>query len=203
MSLFYKFAYAVGFTPWERAGSANRAGFEQLLAREESEHGGPGRALDLGCGAGIHSVELAGRGWDVTGVDAVPRALTRARERAAQHDLGIRFIEADVTRLDPATVGGEFAFFLDLGCFHGLNPEQRAATGRSVTAVAAPDATLLTLAFQPGKLPPPLPRGADRADVEAAYPGWSVIDVQAAPTVGMPKLVRRAEPTFYRLRRNG
>ena len=39
---------------------------------------GPGRLLDLGCGGGAHAVAFAERGWTVTGVDSVPRAIERA-----------------------------------------------------------------------------------------------------------------------------
>jgi 2-polyprenyl-3-methyl-5-hydroxy-6-metoxy-1,4-benzoquinol methylase len=54
-----------------------------LFEREESERKASfGRALDLGCGAGIWSVRLAARGWQVTGEDIVPKAIDRARERA-------------------------------------------------------------------------------------------------------------------------
>src|SRR5579872_1733944 len=40
------------------------------------------RILDLGCGTGRHATELAGRGFDVTGVDFSEAMLARARERA-------------------------------------------------------------------------------------------------------------------------
>ncbi|HEY7882294.1 MAG TPA: hypothetical protein VID31_15695, partial [Streptosporangiaceae bacterium] len=46
-----------------------------------------------------------------------------------------------------------------------------------------------------------LPRGADRAGIEAAFPGWSVTDTEAAVTDGMPKPLRKAAPAWYRLRR--
>jgi hypothetical protein len=74
--------------------------------------------------------------------------------------------------------------------------------GRSIDAVAAPDATLLMLAFKPGATPRPLPRGADAASIERALPGWRVVDTGPAPTDGMPVLLRKAAPTWYRVRRS-
>ena len=40
-----------------------------------------GRVLDIGCGAGKHSLYLQGRGFDVLGIDTSPLALKVCRER--------------------------------------------------------------------------------------------------------------------------
>jgi len=64
MSVGYQLAYRLGVTPWERAGREASAQFTALLAREEADRSRPwGRALDLGCGTGSHTAELAERGW--------------------------------------------------------------------------------------------------------------------------------------------
>jgi methylase of polypeptide subunit release factors len=50
-----------------------------LLDREENGRQPPyGPALDVGTGSGIWGIKLAQRGWQVTGVDIVGRALRRA-----------------------------------------------------------------------------------------------------------------------------
>jgi SAM-dependent methyltransferase len=54
----------------------------------------PGRVVDLGCGHGRHALELARRGFDVTGVDVNAGALALAG-RAATSDLAVRFVHAD------------------------------------------------------------------------------------------------------------
>ena len=125
MGLFYSLAYATGFTPWERAGEAERARLNELFAREETERGGPGNALDLGCGSGTYTAALAARGWTVTGVDLIPRAVAQAQDRVEKLHLSASIVCADVTRLRPDRVGGTYDFFLDVGCYHGLNPCQR------------------------------------------------------------------------------
>jgi hypothetical protein len=74
---------------------------------------------------------------------------------------------------------------------------------REVSAVAAPDATLLLDCFAPRRRGP-LPRGASRADVQRAFPAWEVTDVEIADTEpdALARLFRFDE-RFYRLRRNG
>jgi len=87
VSVVYRLLYVVGFIPWEHIARLPEV-TEQvsvLFDREEKARQHPyGEALDLGCGSGFWSVELARRGWQLTGVDFVPKALRRARERARQ-----------------------------------------------------------------------------------------------------------------------
>lgn len=56
------------------------------------------RLLDLCCGAGRHSLLLAGRGLEVTGLDATPAYLSQARWRSRVHS-GPRFLLGDMRRL--------------------------------------------------------------------------------------------------------
>lgn len=202
MSTFYRIAYAVGFTPWERSAAADAGGIDELFRREEVEHGGPGRALDVGCGTGVHTLSLARRGWDVTAVDVVDRALARARDRLARARTDATVVRADATELPADTVGDRFDLVLDVGCFHGLKTAQQRAMGRAVTARTHVGSTLLLLVFGTRTGPPFLPTGATRQEIEAAFPAWDVVDVARARTdvAGMPRIARRADPTFYRLR---
>jgi cyclopropane fatty-acyl-phospholipid synthase-like methyltransferase len=59
----------------------------------------PGAAiLDLCCGPGRHSVELARRGFKVTGVDRTRQFLAQARKLAAKSKLEVEFVLADMRR---------------------------------------------------------------------------------------------------------
>jgi SAM-dependent methyltransferase len=201
MSTFYKVAYRVGFTPWEEL-PHHRPFAETLLRLIAHEETGPrphGRALDIGTGSGTWGIELAKRGWDVTGVDQVPRALERAGTRVAEARVRMRLVEGDVTRLSVASVGGGFRLLLDTGTFHGLRADEQVAMGRGVTAVAADDATLIIDAFAPGRRGP-LPRGTTRQAIEHALPDWEVTDVVVADSDpdALARALRFGE-LFYRL----
>jgi SAM-dependent methyltransferase len=202
VNLFYKFQYVVGLTPWERMPSLPIG--EQaiaLLEREESGREPPyGRTLDLGCGTGFWSVRLAQRGWEVTGIDIVPKAVRIARERARRAGAEVRFVKGSVTALTAAGIAWGFRLILDFGVVHGLPAEHVRAVSREVTAVATEDATLLMYAFLPGRRGP-LPRGIGREEIEQAYSGWRITDEEAFDLAGAPRFVQKAQPRFYCLRR--
>jgi SAM-dependent methyltransferase len=159
-----------------------------------------GPALDLGCGTGGWSIKLAGRGWQVTGVEIVPRALKTARKRVAEAGVDVRFVKGDVADLRAAGVGDGYRLILDIGTVHGIPESKREAAGRGITAAAAPNATLLMYAFRPEKRGP-LPRGMSRAEIEATYPGWTVTDEQPFDPTGLPESTRKDDPRWYRLTR--
>jgi hypothetical protein len=202
----YALAYAIGFHPWEDL--AEHPPFAEtlleLIAREEQDREPPyGPALDIGTGSAVWGVELARRGWEVTGVDIVEKALRRARERVEGEGVEVKLVHGDVAALRQAPVGEGFRLVLDTGTFHGLDEDQRLAMGREVSAIAAPDATVLLDCFTPRRRGP-LPRGASRAEVERAFPGWKITDVEVADTEPDPiARLFRFDERFYRLRRNG
>src|SRR5215472_9590104 len=145
----YARMYRFGITPWERYATAAAASIAAALVREETGRSRPlGRALDLGCGRGQYTPELARRGWEAVGIDYVPAAIEAAAARA-RGVAGLSYVVGDVTRLPSAHLG-TFDFFLDIGCFQGLRAEQRRSEAEGVSALAGPEATLLLLAFGPG-----------------------------------------------------
>src|SRR2546421_9679473 len=117
--------YRVGFTPWEWDAATLTPEIGTLLAFEEARSEPPyGSALDLGCGTGRWSVELARRGWSVVGVDVVPKAIHSAQRRARQAGVDVAFVAGDVAALRHAGVGTGFSFFLDVECFNHLSDSQ-------------------------------------------------------------------------------
>ncbi|MEU3307846.1 class I SAM-dependent methyltransferase [Nocardiopsis sp. NPDC055551] len=191
----YARMYRLGFTPWERYGPAAGAQLRSWLERESRERDSPGRALDIGCGRGQFTPELVGRGWETTAVDLVPAAIEAARRKGPAE---VTYLVGDATDLSPDL--GTFDLFLDIGCFQGLDESQRAAEGRGVTALANPGATLLMLAFGPS-IYRRMVEGVSRAEVEAGFPEWELVDVEDASTEGLGWPMNRTNPRWYRFRR--
>jgi len=167
----FRIFYRVGFTPWN--GHPIAQNLQNLVEGTSDATPLPaGVALDLGCGTGDSSIYLARHGWKVTGVDFVPRALDRARAKAA--DLSVTFVQADVTHLSQAGIGAGFQLIVDNGCLHNMSDGDRDAYVREVSAVAAPDALLLVLAFLPGGRFGV--RGVDPAEMERRFAsGWTLL----------------------------
>lgn len=107
----------------------------------------PGRALDLGCGTGVNAMTLAQAGWQVIGVDFVPQAIHRARQRARQAGLVVDFRLEDVTQL--RSVSGAFDLILDIGCFHSLSLAGKQAVSRRVNELLKPGGSFLMYGFYP------------------------------------------------------
>ncbi len=87
--------YAGGLTP-ERA--QKEADFiDSTLNLPQTAEGA--RILDLCCGHGRHTVELAAAGYSMVGQDLSATFLDLAKDAAAARDLQIRFIHADMRQI--------------------------------------------------------------------------------------------------------
>lgn len=101
------------------------------------------RVLDIGCGTGRHAIELARRGYDVTGVDLSESQLTRAREKARAAGVAVRFEQADARRLD---YRGEFDLVIMIceGAFPLMETdEENFAILANAAAALKPDGRLI------------------------------------------------------------
>jgi ubiquinone/menaquinone biosynthesis C-methylase UbiE len=58
-----------------------------------------GRVLDIGCGTGEHALMCAARRLDAAGIDATPAAIDRAKHKAAERGLAVRFTVGDALSL--------------------------------------------------------------------------------------------------------
>ncbi|HEX5298719.1 MAG TPA: hypothetical protein VFW50_17185 [Streptosporangiaceae bacterium] len=112
---------------------------------------------------------------------------------------GLSDVVGDVTRLRSARLG-TFDFFLDIGCFQGLDAGQRPAQGEGACALANPGATLLMLSFGPSRWRW-LVEGASQEEIENAFAGWEMLTSEPAGTAGLGWPMNKTAPRWYRLRR--
>jgi SAM-dependent methyltransferase len=79
----------------------------------------PGSALlDLGCGYGRHAMELAGKGYTVTGLDLSLPLLIRAADAARRSALTVNFIHGDMREMSfEDEFDGAYCMFTSFGYF--------------------------------------------------------------------------------------
>ena len=92
----------------------------------------PRRVLDLPCGQGRHAIELARRGYEVTGVDLSAYMLSVATERAVAARVQVRWLAGDMRE----PLSGE-RFDLVLNLFTSLGYFDDEADDQKVVAAAA------------------------------------------------------------------
>lgn len=80
-----------------------------------------GAILDVGCGAGEHTIYLARRGYDVMGIDASLPAIEYARANASRHGVEATFAEANALQLGAR----HYDTILDSALFHIFDPDDR------------------------------------------------------------------------------
>lgn len=114
----------------------------------------PGRALDLGAGEGRNAIWLAERGWRVTAVDFSDVALEKARRIAAEREVGMETVHADLTEYRPEPAAFALVLLLYL---HLPPPEMAGVVDRAARAVASGGTFLLI--------------GHDRTNLERGHGG--------------------------------
>ena len=117
-----------------------------IVALVESERVKPCKAIDLGCGAGNYATYLAGRGFEVIGVDSSPTAIRIARENANKKGVTGTFLVADVLG-DLDEVKETFDFAYDWELLHHIFPEKRKKYVENVRRILNPGGKYFSVCF--------------------------------------------------------
>jgi predicted NUDIX family NTP pyrophosphohydrolase len=140
-----------------------------------------GDVLDVGCGTGEHARLLAARGHRVLGIDFSARAIALARGRVASPGSKgpePEFAVADVR--DLADLGRRFDTVLDVGCFHTLQPGDRAAYAASIRGALRPGGGLILLCWSDRNAFGYGPQRIRRRDIRATFrEGWTIERLEA------------------------
>jgi SAM-dependent methyltransferase len=89
----------------------------EILTSAVSARNARGRALDVGCGAGVFTTWLAEQGMETTGLDMFPEAIEMARTRAVAKHVKAAFVAGDLFAYVPER---PFELVFDSGCLHSL-----------------------------------------------------------------------------------
>lgn len=82
--------------------------------------------LDLGCGPGRHSLEIARRGFSIIGVDRTKTYLEKARKQAETEALKVEFIQEDMRSFcKPDTFDVAINLFTSFGYFEDIRDDKK------------------------------------------------------------------------------
>jgi SAM-dependent methyltransferase len=157
-------------------GRVQAAGYPEERTRSEVDFAiealglaGGERVLDVPCGEGRHSIELAARGFAVTGVDFNPGALEAARARAKERKVTAQFLEADMR--EPQTAGSFDAVLCFFGSFGYFSDAENLRCARAFASALREGGRLLIDTQVAESL---LPRYAERDWIWSGTPGSSL-----------------------------
>jgi len=137
-----------------------------------------GRLLDAGCGTGEHTLLAASRGARALGVDISPRAIARARDKAAERGVPARFEVADTLSL--GQLGTTFDTVIDSGMFHVFDDEERARYVASLGSALEPGGHLYLMCFSDRQDGDWGPRRVRQDELRAAFAdGWTIDGIEA------------------------
>lgn len=91
----------------------------------EQDNQTTGSILDLGCGPGLYTSQLAEKGYDVTGVDFSQNSIAYAKQYAKDHNLNIQYICGDYLEVE-IDIKETYDMVMMIYCdFGALVPEER------------------------------------------------------------------------------
>lgn len=103
--------------------------FEADRAALDARFTRPGRLVDLGCGTGRHALRFAARGFVVAAVELSPSMLRAVRGKAAQRNVEVLAVRANLCDLGALPDGGfdyALSMFSTLGMIRGASARRRA-----------------------------------------------------------------------------
>lgn len=128
---YESFFQGVALDFWRQAIPPDQTRREAEFLAAEMKLPPGGRVLDIPCGSGRHALELASRGYRVTGLDVSREQIEEARRLSAEAGLSIEWREADMKDLQG---GEEFDGAFCMGNSFGYLPPEE--TRRFIWAVS-------------------------------------------------------------------
>src|SRR5882672_6968715 len=93
------FFHGIALDFWRAAVSVEQTRAEADFLQQQLQIPGAGKILDVPCGNGRLSLELASRGFDLTGVDLASEFIEEARAESAERGLRVDWFNRDMREL--------------------------------------------------------------------------------------------------------
>jgi cyclopropane fatty-acyl-phospholipid synthase-like methyltransferase len=139
-----------------------------------------GSVLDIGCGTGENAIFFASMGLEVWGLDAAPRAIGKARSKALERAVRVKFSLGDALHLE--RLRQSFDTITDCGLFHVFSDEERGVFVKSLKAALRESGTYFMLCFS-DKEPAGWggPRRVTKSEIKETFAsGWKINYVREA-----------------------
>ena len=138
-----------------------------------------GSVLDLGCGTGENALYLASLGYETWGVDSSPNAIAKAKKKAQERRLKVRFLVRDALEL--RDLGRTFDNIIDTGLFHIFSDEERPLYVLTIASVLRFGGRYYMLCFSDHETDLLGPRHVTRGEIRATFrEGWKINYIRAA-----------------------
>ncbi len=136
-----------------------------------------GAVLDAGCGSGDTALFLAGRGCKVTGIDFIEEPLHRARAKAHERGLPVKFLLKDALTLKDWSE--RFDNVIDSGLFHVFSDDDRKRYVEGLATVLKPGGRVFLMCFSDEEPGTEGPRRVSKKELHDAFAqGWKVESIE-------------------------
>jgi cyclopropane fatty-acyl-phospholipid synthase-like methyltransferase len=136
-----------------------------------------GSLLDAGCGTGENALFFAGRGVQTTGIDFLSEPIRRAKQKAADRGIPLKFEVMDALTLEKHSI--QYDNVIDSGLFHVFSDADRQRYVAGLAHVLKPGGHLFIMCFsdsEPGEIGP---RRISKTDLAAAFAdGWTIESIE-------------------------
>jgi cyclopropane fatty-acyl-phospholipid synthase-like methyltransferase len=138
-----------------------------------------GSVLDLGCGTGENALYLASLGHETWGVDSSPNAIAKAKKKAQERSIEVRFLVRDALEL--GELGRTFDNVIDTGLFHTFSDEERPLYALTIASVLRLGGKYYMLCFSDHETHLMGPRRVSRREIKATFrDDWKINYIRAA-----------------------
>ena len=159
---FFNLAYEGGrVPPWD----TGRPQGEIVHLAEEGEL--RGEVLDVGCGTGENALYLASLGHQTWGIDSSPLAIEKAKKKAQERQLNVRFLVWNALQLKK--LKKSFDTVIDSGLFHVFSDRERPVFAASIASVLRRGGKYYMLCFSDREPDSFGPRHLSQEEIRATF----------------------------------